>query len=89
MPTSEEAKRAENEAAFREVNERIEMAAIELDPPLERVPFLCECDDVSCREIIPLTLEEYERVRSDGAVLSSCPGIRTAARSSKSKTGTP
>ena len=68
MATSEEVKRAQNEAVFRDVNERIEIAAIELDPPLERVPFLCECDDVACRELIPLTCEEYEHVRSDGAV---------------------
>jgi hypothetical protein len=68
MATSEEAKRAENEAAFREANERIETAAIELDPPLERVPFLCECADVHCRETVPLTRQEYERIRADGAV---------------------
>lgn len=66
VATSEEAKRAENEAAFRDANERIETAAIELDPPLERVPFLCECDDVACREVIPLTREEYEEIRTDG-----------------------
>jgi hypothetical protein len=68
MATSEEAKRAENEAAFREANERIEAAAIELDPPLERVPFLCECDDLACRKLIALTREEYEHIRADGAV---------------------
>ena len=68
VATSEEAKRAENEAVFRDANERIETAAVELDAPLERVPFLCECDDVACREIIRLTREEYEQVRADGAV---------------------
>jgi hypothetical protein len=68
MATSEETKRGENEAVFRDVNERIEAAAIELDPPLERVPFLCECDDVACRKAIPLTREEYERIRTDGDV---------------------
>jgi hypothetical protein len=74
MATNAEAKRAENEAAFREANERIEAAAIELNPPLERVPFLCECDDVACRELIPLTCEEYEHVRTDGAVFVVAPG---------------
>ena len=74
MATSEEAKRAENEAVFRDVNERIETAAVELDPPLERVPFLCECDDVGCRQIISLTREEYEDVRRDGAVCVVVPG---------------
>jgi hypothetical protein len=74
VATSEEAKRAENEAVFRDVNERIETAALELDPPLERVPFLCECDDVACREIIPLTPAEYEHVRVDGAVFVVASG---------------
>src|SRR3954469_12278479 len=72
--TSEEAKRAENEAVFRDANERIETAAVELDPPLERVPFICECDDVACRELIALTREEYERVRTDGAVFVVATG---------------
>lgn len=68
VATNAERKRAENEAMCREANERIEAAAIELDPPLERVPFLCECDDITCHELIPLTSEEYERVRTDGSV---------------------
>jgi hypothetical protein len=63
----EEEKRAENEATFREANEQIRNAQRELDPPLARVPYLCECDDVGCREVIPLTAPEYERVRADGA----------------------
>lgn len=64
MTTSEE-RRAANEAAFREANERIRAAERELRPPAERVPFLCECDDTSCSEPILLAREEYERVRSD------------------------
>ena len=28
------------------------------------VPFLCECPDLGCREVVLLTLEEYEEVRS-------------------------
>jgi hypothetical protein len=63
----EEEKRAENEATFREANEAIRQAERELGPPLERVPYLCECDDMGCREVIPLTAPEYERVRADGA----------------------
>ena len=38
------------------------------------VPFLCECDDVGCRQIISLTREEYEDVRRDGAVFVVVPG---------------
>jgi hypothetical protein len=70
----EDGKRAANEAAFREANERIRTARDELDPPVERVPFLCECDDVRCRRTIPLTRQEYEAVRSDGALFVVAPG---------------
>jgi hypothetical protein len=55
VATGNEEKRAENEASFRDANERIRAAERELNPPLERVPYLCECDDVgfvkrsSCR----------------------------------------
>ncbi len=70
----EEEKRAANEAAFREANERIREAEQELLPPLERVPYLCECDDVRCHEPIPLTSPEYERIRADGATFAILPG---------------
>ncbi len=64
MTTSEE-RNAADEAAFREANERIRQAERELQPPLEHVPYLCECEDTGCRETIGLPREEYERVRSD------------------------
>ena len=74
VTTGKEEKRAENEATFREANEQIRAAERELDPPLERVPYLCECDDVLCREAIPLTATEYERVREDGATFAIARG---------------
>ena len=70
----EEEKRAANEATFRNANERIRAAEQELDPPLERVPYLCECDDVQCRELVRLTAPEYERVRADGATFAILRG---------------
>ena len=72
--SGDEEKRAENEATFRDANENIRAAARELDPPLDRVPYLCECDDVDCRETIRLTGPEYERVRDDGATFAIAPG---------------
>ena len=74
MTTGNEEKRAENEAAFRDANEHIRAAERALDPPLERVPYLCECDDVGCREPIRLTAAEYERVRADGATFAIVRG---------------
>jgi hypothetical protein len=73
----DEEKRAENEATFREANEAIRAAERDLDPPLDRVPYLCECDDVRCREAIRLTAGEYERVREDGATFAIARGHRS------------
>jgi hypothetical protein len=74
VTTGTEEKRAENEATFREANERIRAAERELRPPLERVPYLCECEDVHCREPIRLTASEYEHVREDGATFAIARG---------------
>jgi hypothetical protein len=74
VSSGDEEKRAENEATFREANEHIRAAERALDPPLERVPYLCECDDIACREPIPLTAAEYERVREDGATFATAHG---------------
>jgi hypothetical protein len=74
VSSGDERKRAENEATFRDANERIRAAELGLDPPLERVPYLCECDDIRCREPIRLTAAEYERIRGDGATFAIVPG---------------
>jgi hypothetical protein len=34
-----------------------------------RVPFLCECEDDACRELITLSLTEYDRLRADSLYL--------------------
>ena len=77
MASGEERKCAENEATFRDANEQIRAAERELEPPLDRVPYLCECDDVDCRELIRLTASEYERVREDGATFAIASGHPT------------
>ena len=65
MATSVERK-ALNEGTFREANERLERSAVEVigvaDGDL--VPFLCECPQMECTEVVLLSLKEYERVRS-------------------------
>jgi hypothetical protein len=55
----------QNEALFREVNERIERVTETLQVTTERIAILCECGDDSCVERIEIALPEYERVRSD------------------------
>jgi hypothetical protein len=55
---------AENEALFREVNERVESLAHRLGPgvPYE---FLCECANADCTFRLTLPLSVYENVRAD------------------------
>ena len=65
MATSAERK-ALNEAAFRDANDKLERGAEELvgaeDDSL--VPFLCECPQTACRQIVLLTLREYGELRA-------------------------
>jgi hypothetical protein len=55
---------AQNEALFREVNERVETLAHQLGPnvPYE---FLCECANADCTFRVRLDPSEYEAVRGD------------------------
>ena len=58
-----EERAARNEVSFREANERLGAKRVELGAD-GRTPFLCECSDPECTELIHLTLEEYEHVRA-------------------------
>src|SRR5256885_2224250 len=72
MPRSEE-KAARNEVAFRRANEELVRKRRELQ--LEgTTPFLCECDNESCTELIQLDLGEYERVRQNPRHFVIVPG---------------
>jgi hypothetical protein len=51
---------AKNQSLFREVNERIQ----ELASPIAAVGFICECLDTECDQQVPISVEEYEHVRS-------------------------
>jgi hypothetical protein len=64
---------AENEVLFRSLNEAIEDVATTLgdDAPYD---FICECASVDCVERLSLTLQEYERVRANGAHFLVAPG---------------
>ena len=59
-----EQRMAQNEALFREVNERVEAVAHQLGPhvPYE---FMCECANADCTFRITLPIPEYEKVRAD------------------------
>ena len=59
-------RKALNQGTFRKANEDLDEGARKL---LGRehssfVPFLCECPDPACREVLLVTLREYEGVRA-------------------------
>ena len=68
---------ARNDATFRRANERIEDSA--RANALEPVPFLCECADIHCTEVVRLTIAEYEHVRESGRHFLNVAGHQSAA----------
>ena len=66
---------AENESVFRDVNERIEDTAERfwIGGALTQA-FLCECGSAGCTAKLRVTLEEYERVRSEPTHFLVIPG---------------
>ena len=64
---------AENQCSFREANEKIEAAADNMEL-LDRIPFICECADANCMEIIRLSQDEYEVVRQHPTRFFTAPG---------------
>jgi hypothetical protein len=61
---------ARNETLFREVNERVK----ELVPAEGGIEFICECGYDECVDRVPLSGDEYERVRSDPVEFFVKPG---------------
>jgi hypothetical protein len=65
---------AENEALFRQVNERVKELNRGFSVVLERGDYVCECGSVDCVERVSLTPEEYERVRAEPTLFVVAPG---------------
>ena len=69
---------ARNDALFREANEGIEDAATKYEV-LDQIPFICECADGDCRELLILSIEEYEEIRQNPRHFLNAPGhVRSA-----------
>jgi hypothetical protein len=70
---------AKNDATFRDANERTAAAAgaYGLNIP---IPFICECADPTCSEIVPLDLEQYEEIRAHSRHFLNTPGHDAAAQ---------
>jgi hypothetical protein len=72
---SRETRLARNETLFREVNERIEEAVGRMGRGDAHVyEFFCECSNTDCTLLLPLTIAEYEAVRSDSRQFIVAPG---------------
>jgi hypothetical protein len=65
---------AENEAAVRAANEKLDQRAAEFGFEEEPTPYLCECEDERCTNIIRLTRAEYEIVRTNSKTFLVVPG---------------
>jgi hypothetical protein len=78
-PRITQARIAQNQARFREANEQIEDAADRHGLLDIKIPFLCECADASCHEIIRVPFNDYEEVRADSRTFISAPGHERAA----------
>ena len=59
-----ERRMAQNEALFREVNERVEAVAHQLGPEVP-YEFVCECANADCTFRVAIPLRDYEAIRSD------------------------
>ena len=71
---------ARNDAIFREANDRIESAVDEDDfEDGERAPFVCECADQDCHELVRMSLDEYRMMRSDPRLFVNVPGHEASA----------
>jgi hypothetical protein len=65
---------ARNEILFRDINEQVEFIAPRLDGAERAYAFYCECSNVDCTLQVPMSLVDYEAVRSDATLFVVAPG---------------
>lgn len=66
------------QVACRAENEAIQATADRL-ALLGQIPFVCECPDRSCAEIVRLSFDEYEAIRQDPRRFFNVSGHETAS----------
>jgi len=66
--------RAENESTFRRANEDLEQKAQSLSFRDQPTPYLCECEDRRCTEVVMLARSQYEAVRRNPKRFVIVPG---------------
>lgn len=65
---------ARNETLFRSVNENIEEAAAASEIDDHVFEFFCECSNMDCTLLLPLTVPEYESIRAEPTQFVVAPG---------------
>jgi len=68
------AQRAKNESTFRRANEDLEQKARAWSFGEQPTPYLCECEDLRCTDVVMLGRSDYEAVRSDPRRFFVVPG---------------
>jgi formate-nitrite transporter family protein len=74
LGVEDRARLAENQAYFREVNERIGGQARLLEGDEHLYRFLCECSNASCHVSVSVSLAEYREVRAHPGRYLLIPG---------------
>jgi hypothetical protein len=74
-----------NDSIFRQANERINEAAgwLQIEEPTpteEPTPFLCECADMACHELVVMSLDEYSKLRRDPRHFLNVPGHQASSQ---------
>jgi hypothetical protein len=72
--TERERRIGENEAVFREVNERIEGINQAFAVTADAMDLVCECGHADCVERVAVDVQAYERVRADPTLFFLVPG---------------
>ena len=74
MVTPRKERIAQNENAFRALNESIEDSVHRRRSDEDLGGFVCECGDEDCEEIVRLQLAAYEEIRDDSRLFFVVPG---------------
>jgi hypothetical protein len=64
---------AQNQALFRDVNERLNAAKMSRSIWVTTSEWVCECAEETCTERIQMTPEEYEQLRQDSTHFAVAP----------------
>lgn len=74
MATPRKERIAQNENAFRALNESLENSVHRRRSDTDLGGFVCECGDDDCEDIVRLQLAAYEEIRADSRLFFIVPG---------------